>query len=107
AFEIVKKFYGETRAQKAAKVFTARFSRKGTSDGAYEKRAALKGERVLIDLVMEFAGATSKSEARRLILGGAVELNHKIISDPNFPVELKGPAYMRIGKKKFLKIIPK
>ena len=107
AFEIVKKFYGEMRAQKAAKVFTSRFSKKGAPEEAYEKKVLKMGNRVLIDLVVELAGIKSKSEARRLIIGGAVELDRKTVTDPNLVIKLGEGKIIRIGKKKFFKIVPK
>ncbi|MDO8560906.1 MAG: tyrosine--tRNA ligase [bacterium] len=107
ALEIVKKFYGEARAKRAEEVFVARFARKGSAAEAYEEKTFARGAYSLVNFVVGLGGASSKSEARRLVLGKAVELEHKIITDPNFSVEFQKESIIRIGKKKFFRIVPK
>lgn len=107
AFEIVKKFYGEARAQKASEIFKVRFSKRGIAQEAYEEKKIPKGNYILKDLVWRFGGAKSKSDASRLIIGRAVELDHAVIVDPNFNIQLEKEILVRIGKQNFWKLVPK
>jgi len=48
----------------------------------------------------------SKSEARRKINEGAVYLDDKRITDQNLIIIIDEPIILKVGKRKFLKIIP-
>ncbi|MBT9175694.1 MAG: Tyrosine--tRNA ligase [candidate division WS2 bacterium] len=50
------------------------------------------------------AGMPSKSEARRLILQKAVEIDSEVKNDPNEILSLRGGEILKIGKKKFFRI---
>ena len=65
------------------------------------------GTRALHAILTEAQLAPSRSEAERLIKQGAVEVNGEIEKDVKRAVELKvGEALpLRVGKKKFLKLI--
>ena len=47
----------------------------------------------------------SKGEARRLIKQGAVKLNSKPIVDIKSIISSKGDQILKIGKRRFLKVI--
>jgi tyrosyl-tRNA synthetase len=50
---------------------------------------------------------SSASEAERIIKGRGFEVNGKIISDPSTKIDLNQPGthMLKIGKKKFLRIV--
>lgn len=48
----------------------------------------------------------SSSEAYRKLREGAVKLNGNKITDPKFRLELKEPAVLQMGSKKFVRLIP-
>jgi tyrosyl-tRNA synthetase len=58
----------------------------------------------LLDLVSHSGVAKSKSEARRLIEQGAVEVDKKRKNDPYEEVKFKGGEVLKVGKKSFFKI---
>jgi len=47
----------------------------------------------------------SSSEARRLIKQGGVYLDGKRVDDENLEICLEGEKLLKVGKRKFLKII--
>lgn len=58
----------------------------------------------LLELISHSGVAKSKSEARRLIEQGAVEIDKKRKSDVNEEIKFKGGEVLKIGKKNFFKI---
>ncbi len=58
-----------------------------------------------IDLLFALGAVASKSEARRLIQQGGVEIEGKRVEDIGFRVPLDhSPIHMRVGKKRFLAV---
>jgi len=57
-------------------------------------------------LICKVGLAPSTSEARRLILGRAVELNGKKIEDSNLKMSLKtgDELILKVGKRRFAKV---
>ena len=51
--------------------------------------------------------AKSRSDAKRLIEQGGVTINDETIEDPNKEIELKDEMLIRVGKRKFIKIVAK
>jgi tyrosyl-tRNA synthetase len=47
----------------------------------------------------------SKSEAKRLIEGKAVEINRSLISDNQPAITIKAGDIIKIGKRKFINIV--
>ena len=58
----------------------------------------------LIGLIVELFKDISKSEARRLIEHGGVEVEGIKIIDPQKSIELKDQMIIRVGKRKFVRI---
>jgi tyrosyl-tRNA synthetase len=59
----------------------------------------------IVDLVMELGAAPSKTEARRMIQQGAVQVGEGKITDITAVVELgETPVIIRAGKRKFFKV---
>lgn len=102
AKEIVRTFYGERSAEKAAKNFDKQFSKKELPD-TVEEAVVHAGGQTLPDLLVEADLAPSKSEARRLIAQGAVRVNQQKVSDENARVQ--HGDIVQVGKLKLKKII--
>ena len=61
----------------------------------------------LLAIIVEAKGATSNSEARRLVTQNAVSIvDGEKLADPNFKLDdsFRGKV-MKIGKKKFVKLV--
>ena len=57
------------------------------------------------DLLIQTKTAESKSNARRLIQQGGVSVNGEKISDPFTTIELDAEIVLKVGKRKFAKIL--
>jgi len=103
AFEIVKFFHGEEKAEKAKEEFERVFSKKETpKDMPVVKIDTNKIN--LVELLVNNKILPSKSEARRLIEQRAVEINGEKIKNWKEEIEIKKEAVLKIGKKRFVRI---
>ena len=108
---IVTRYHGADAAAGARQEFAHRFSEKefpDEPDARVTLTAADVAEPVapaigLVDLVARTKLVPSKSEARRLIVQGGVEMDEQKQTDPNASIRLAaGRQYrLRIGKRKF------
>ena len=104
AKEIVKVFYDSKQADKAEQDFINTFSDGGIPENI-EELAVVFGEK-LSDVLVKQGIVSSKSDWRRLVLSGAVSdtVTGEKISLPDALVENK---ILKIGKKRFVKIVVK
>ncbi len=106
SFEIVKIFYGEKIAKKAEEEFNKVFRNKElpTDMPVFEID---KMEYGLADLLCDSKLTVSKKEAKRLIEAGAVDIDNMTEKDWRKNVEIKDGMIVKVGNRKFLKIIIK
>src|SRR3989338_2280382 len=104
AFEIVKKFYGEEKAKLAEQEFVKRFSEKSIKDSGVPG-VRIKGNTVLVEFIFSQGLAKSKAEARRLVLAGAIDIDGKTRKDPKFVVAPSSGQVLKVGKKKFVRVL--
>ena len=131
AKEIIAGFHGEAAAEKAAAEFQRVFRDREAPDelqeitiknfdGRFQSRwqdgvvlhtkflsVSSTGIEKWNRLLCELEQVPSASEAERIIKGRGFEVNGKIISDPSAKCDLNHPCVytLKIGKKKFLRII--
>ncbi len=104
AREIVSIFHGEEAVAEAEEHFRMVFQeREVPSDIPVYKMSA---PQKIVDLIAELELARSKSEARRLVQGGGVRLNEKKIKNIEQMVTVTDETILRVGKRKFVKLIP-
>lgn len=60
----------------------------------------------VVKLLTDLRFVTSNSEARRLISQGAVKVNDEKITDPEYELEVEDELIMKVGKRKFARIVP-
>ncbi len=71
----------------------------------WPRRATGEGEKMWVPKILTIAGVVkSNSEARRLILQGAVELDGERLSDSDIELPSNKTYTFKIGKKRFVKI---
>lgn len=103
---IVSLYHSTEEAKKVREEFVRVFS-----DGELPRdlpTIVIKKTKVaLVALLVEAKLAPSKSEARRLVGGGAVEVDGVVKSDPDEIIDLKKPLVLRVGKKRFARIVLK
>jgi len=107
AAELADRFCGAGEGAKARAEFEKVFSKKDMPDDIPVVEIAWDGEKMKLAKIIAVAGAAkSNSEARRLIQQNAVEVDQKPIKDGD--AELASGAYIiRVGKKRFIKAVPK
>lgn len=101
AFEIVKIYHGEKKALNAKEDWISKFEKKEIPEDLIE----IKGEGLLIDLLLENKLVNSKNQARRLFEEGAIFhlISKEKITD--FKYEVRKNDKLKIGKKTFIEII--
>lgn len=102
-YEIVKTYHGEKKAKEAQENFINTFQKKEIPDEIEEIK--VRGGEMLVDVLISKNILDSKSEWRRLVEQNAIHdlENDTRITDVNFKVEKN--IILKIGKKKFIKII--
>ena len=101
AYNIVKFLHGEEEAENAKKTSEEIFS------GTYNNVSTMKigKEKInILELLVETNIATSKSEAKRLVLQGGIKINDEKILDEKYDIVLNKEIVLQKGKKTFIKI---
>ena len=107
AREIVTLYHSQEAAQASEEEFDRIFVRKDVPDEIEEMQYATKGSSVnILQLLTDTKLVPSKGEARRLIEQGGVSINNEKISDTKSEILLNEATVVKIGKRKFLKLIP-
>ena len=103
-YELVKLYYDEDTAKSSIEEFDRIFIKKERPDDIEEFK--LKEESIkIIDLLTLTKLADSKGIARRLIEQGGVSIDGEKVEDINYIVDFKSEIILKVGKRKFLKII--
>lgn len=97
AFAITEMFYGKDGADKGAEYFTRVITEKGMPDEIPTMSASSTN---IVDVLVETGLASSKSEARRLIEQGGVEINGEKVSSTD--TEVQPDSIIKKGKRDFI-----
>lgn len=101
AFEIVNQLDGENAAKKAQEDFENTFQKGKTPENIMTVQ--IKNPQVnMIDFLAENKLVESKSQAKRLLDQGAIEIDGQTIKKPQ--VEFQDGQVVKIGKRKFVRI---
>jgi tyrosyl-tRNA synthetase len=104
---IVALYYDEASAVAAEQEFDKIFIKKDLPDEVKEFQSRMSGDTVgVLQLLAETKLAASKGEARRLVEQGGVSVDGVKVSDINALVSLVKPVILKVGPRRFLKIIP-
>ena len=103
ARKIVELYYDSKTAEKAENYFNTVVVGKGIPDDIPTFK--LESDDLIVNVIFNAGILKSKGEARRLIKQGAVKLNSKPIVDIKSTISLKGDQILKIGKRRFLKVI--
>ncbi|MBM4159122.1 MAG: tyrosine--tRNA ligase [Ignavibacteria bacterium] len=104
AFELVNIYYDENTARQAMSEFEKIFVRKEIPDEIEEFKLTEKNIK-LVELMVTANLSDSKSNARRLIEQGAVDIDGERITDVNYTVNKNTDFIIKVGKRKFIKIL--
>ncbi len=107
---LVTRYHSPQEAEEAAQRFEQIFSRRElpkdipwVSKPAY---AGPDGRVPLVKLLVQRTLVRSASEARGLIVQGAVEIDNKVIRDIHYRIPMDGEQVLRVGKRRFLRLVP-
>ena len=103
ARKIVELYYDLETAEKAENYFNKVVVGKGIPDDIPTFK--LESDDLIVNVIFNAGILKSKGEARRLIKQGAVKLNSKPIVDIKSTISSKGDQILKIGKRRFLKVI--
>ena len=103
AREIIEFYYNKKLSSSAENNFDKIFINKSIPDNINEYK--ISTDIKLVDLINESNLVKSKSEIKRLIKQGAVKLNDILIDDIHFVVAHGNDCILKVGKRRFLKII--
>lgn len=106
ARSIVALYHTAEDARRAEEEFDRIFIQKEVPDEIAEYRPAKIGDSInLLGLITDSGLASSRSEARRLIEQGGVSIDGERVSDVNVQVRLDHDFILKVGKRRFLKIV--
>ncbi|MDD5541975.1 MAG: tyrosine--tRNA ligase [Acidobacteriia bacterium] len=108
AKRIITDFHSAAQAEEAAAEFARVFSSRDLPSDMEVKKVRRSSERPRVaKLLAQYALAASVNEGNRLIEQGGVEINQERISNIKADVDLSkaGEWVIRVGKRKFLKLV--
>ena len=105
ARRIVAMYHGEKAALEAEAHFDQIHIKKEAPDEMPEFKLPENARRI-IDVMVAVNFASSKGEARRLIRQKAVSIDGEQVFDEFFEITLDKPAILKVGKRKFVKLLP-
>lgn len=104
-YELVKKYHNIKSAENAKNEFEAVFVKKELPDDIPEYK--MKVKEIKLTVLMKEANLTdSTSNASRLIDQGGVYFDGQKVKDKNLILKPEKETILKVGKRKFLKIIP-
>ena len=102
AREIIKMYHGEEYVKDAENRYDT-VAKGGIPEDI--KGIFLKEKEINIcDLLVKVQLATSKSEAKRLIIGNGVKIDNKTVDDIHLMINIEEEKILRVGKSKFIKV---
>jgi tyrosyl-tRNA synthetase len=102
---VVGMYHGKSAGQEAEEEFDRVFIQKQLPDEIKEFSLAVMSYRI-DDLMLKTQTSSSKGEARRLIQQGGVTIDGEKVTDPFAEINIDKERILKVGKRKFAKIIP-
>lgn len=106
AKEIVSRYHSKEDADREEEKFIRVFSKKEIPE-ELETLIVDKEEIDLLDFLKENNLVSSRSEARRIFNQGGIYINNERYSDPSFKIKIEKEIILKIGKRKFIKVVKK
>lgn len=109
AKNIITQYHNEVAAEEAEAFFSNQFQNKNFQEKVFEpvdlnKFQTENGTISLLDLCSELNKELSKSNIRRLIISGAVQINEQKMTDPFMSIDLKSETKIKMGKRNFYEL---
>ncbi len=107
AFAATEIAHGRDAAQKAEETATALFSGAGNSENMPSVEIEMSGVIGVLDFLVAIGLFSSKSEARRMVEQGGIQIAGEKITDWKSDIEIADEAIVQKGKKTFLRVVKK
>ena len=107
AFAATEIAHGRDAAVKAEETAAALFGGGANLDNMPSVEIEMSGDMGILDFLVATGLFPSKSEARRMVEQGGIQINSEKITDPKFIVNVSDEIMVQKGKKTFLKVIKK
>ena len=102
AFEIIKMYDGEEYFKQAKERYLS-IAKKEIPDNILEIKRNIKSINIC-ELLVDIGFATSKSQAKRMILEKGIKIDSTLKTDINEIIQIKNSIVVQYGKNKFVKI---
>lgn len=102
---LVTMYHSFDAAKNAEEEFDRIFVNKGIPDEVAQFNFGDRKEINILDLIILVNFAPSKGEAKRLVVQGGVTIDNEKITDFQKIVTLKNDSILKVGKRKFIKLI--
>jgi tyrosyl-tRNA synthetase len=103
AFEIVKTFHSQKEAREAEKEFE-RIFKEGKMPLKIPETKVSQGSLTILELLVKIKMASSKSEAKRLVVQKGIKIDGEVKSDWREIIKIKKGMVVQAGKRRFEKI---
>jgi tyrosyl-tRNA synthetase len=108
AVRIITDYHGLDAAQLAREEFNRVFRKREVPEDIETKEISISAGPLRLTKVLAFVNlAPSNTEAQRLIESGAVHINDQRITDPKAEISKPGEYFLKVGKRRFLKLLVK
>ena len=106
ARELTARFYGEDAAFKAEENFERIFQKHDLPEDIPLVEVTIEEDAVWLPRLLTLAGMVSGTgEGRRMIMQNAVSLDGGKIDDVEYQVKAAGELLLKVGKRKFCKVV--
>ncbi len=104
---LVTMYHDEASGAAAEQEFDRIFIKKDVPDEVQEFQYRVANDEVgILQLMSDTKMAASKGEARRLVEQGGVSIDGVKVADINARIELLKPIILKVGPRRFLKVVP-
>lgn len=104
---VVAMYYSEQASIEVEQNFDKIFIKKEVPENVLEVEIKNYNQITIIDLLRQVGASTTNSDARRLVQQGGVKIGGEKLADPNEKLLLKDGDILKVGKRKFYKLIIK
>lgn len=106
ARELTARFYGKDEAIRAEENFERVFKKHDLPEDIPSVEVSCEEETIWLPRVLTLAGMVSGTgEGRRMIAQNAVSVNGEKVDDVEYKVEARGELLLKVGKRKFCKVM--
>lgn len=106
AKELVARFHDQDAADGAEKNFEQVFAKHELPDDIAEKEVAVEGDSIWLPKLLLTAGLVkSTSDGRRMVKQNAVSVDGEKVADVNAEIPAGGEVLLKVGKRRFCKVV--